>query len=160
MTRAAEFATLQNLALGAIALRVFSEAFLESDEPHPGVEFPLILPVLPIVFHKESVKSLASRQFAGGLFRAIAEDRTLPAGLQHRVEGMVHQTLTAFRAACAADLLRYDPQDAIVQLGRRSIPQELLGGDNRPILMTARRLGRWFGDLPTQQLRILLELGF
>jgi hypothetical protein len=160
MTDIREFSVIQNVALGGLAVWAFTTEFYSGTNSTHGPVLPLLMPVLPIVFHQESVAALNGRQLRGGLYRALSEVRVLPAGLQDRMEAMAPQTFKAIRTAYAAGLVSYDRETAEVLPLRQTAPQEFRRGEPKLILQTARRLGFWFATTPLAQLGLLLNLRF
>ena len=155
-----EFSILQNVALGGVALWGFTYEYHKTTNLVHGPVLPLIFPVLPLVFHRESLQALNGRQMRGGLYRALSEVRALPAGLQTRMQSMAPQTFQSLRAACAAGLLSYSRDTTEITPIRRSVPHQFRTGEAKPILQTARRLGFWFASTPLAQLGLLLDLRF
>src|SRR4051794_989392 len=90
-----EFSVIQNVALGALAVWGFTSEYHNGTHSTHGPVLPLLMPVLPLVFHLDSLNALNGRQRRGGLYRALSEVRSLPAGLQGRMEAMAPQTFKA-----------------------------------------------------------------
>jgi hypothetical protein len=160
MDKAREYTTIQNVALGGLAIWTFANEFHHSTAPRRGPVLPLVFPVLPLVFHRDSLTAIADRQLSGGLYRALSDVRTLPAGLQHRMEAMMPQTFDSFRAAIAAGLLEYNRETTEVMPLRRTAPYVARSDQVKTVLRGAKRLGHWFATTPLAQLGLLLDLRF
>lgn len=155
-----EYEIIQNEGLAAVLLWAFANEYdRTTQQPHSCV-LPLLLPVLPICFHAVSVEQISTRNFRGGLFRAVSESSEVAAGLQYRMERMVSQTLNAVFVAVAAGLLHYDAEGGVVRPARRTLPAELDTSTYSDLVATSRRLGRWFAELPTEQVCIALQVRF
>jgi hypothetical protein len=116
--------------------------------------------ILPMVFHQETVSTISNRQFTGGLYRTISEDRTIFIGLQKRMESMSDQTFTALNIAFASNLLRYESESCQIFSNRRSNPIDVNSEEIRSMLLASKRLGYWFSSLSFEQLSIILKLRF
>lgn len=147
---------VQNDALGALAVWSFAAEFFKAKGRTQGVPVPLAMIVLPIVYHRESVDALSTRNFDGGLFSALNDNRGLFAGLQHRMRSMWRQSFAAINVALAARLLHYDPESCWLTVSRASEPKEVMTEDISRILATARRLGYWVAQTGGPQLLNIL----
>lgn len=155
-----EYEIIQNDAVGAVLLWAFANEFDRATEQSRGCVLPLLLPVLPICFHEASVQQLGTRNFRGGLFRAVSESSEVATGLQYRMERMVSQTLNAVFVAVSSGLLDYDSGAGVIRPSRRTLPAELDTSAYSDLVAAARRLGRWFAELPTEQVCIALQVRF
>jgi ABC-3C biological conflict system middle component len=160
MNRAREFTTIQNVALGGLALWSFANEYHATTKPQRGPALPLVSVVLPLVFHKDSLIAIADRQLVGGLYRALSDVRTLPAGLQDRMEAMLPQTFGSLRTAIAAGLITYDRRNTEVIPLRRTAPYSLKSSQVKMVERSSRRLGHWFATTPISQLGLLLNVRF
>ena len=158
--RIEDFDVIHNVAIGAAALWEFTREYHDVTLQTRGAAIPLLMPVLPLVFNRDTVQQLSKRTFVGGLYRGLNDDQTLPAGLQARMEQMAGRSLDALVVAYSSGLLRYQPETASVFPQRRSLPDELRHDGLRPLLATARRLGHWFGELTIEQVVGLLRIRF
>jgi len=147
---------VQNEALGALAVWSFAAQFFKAKGRTVGVPVPLAMIVLPIVHHHESVESLSTRNFDGGLFSALNDNRGLFAGLQDRMRAMSNQSLSALNVALAARLLEYDRESCGLTPLRASEPKEVMTEDISRILATAKRLGYWTAQIGGPQLLNIL----
>lgn len=156
----AEFDIVQNDALAAALLWVFANEYANASPSGEGPLLPVLMVVLPICFHRDSVDALHSRNLRGGLFRALAEGMDVPAGLQYRMERMAGQTCRAVYVGIAAGLLSYDSHAARVSATRRTLPQEIRTVGVKDLVGTAKRLGSWFAALSNQQICVALKVRF
>ncbi|MDJ1421328.1 MAG: DUF6521 family protein [Candidatus Methanoperedens sp.] len=155
-----EYDVIQNSTLGSLALWIFAKEFNENMHKQQGVPLPLTMLVLPMVFHRDTVSSIFRREFEGGLYRAIGEDRKISAGLQQRMEAMTDQTFRALNLAFAGGLLKYDPLTAQVLPVRTTQPIQISIGETRDIMHASRRLGHWLSTISMEQISILLKVRF
>lgn len=133
-------------------------SYYEATNKKSGVVIPLASPVLPMIFHEQTVLSISQRSFKGGLFRAVAEDRMLGVGLQERMEAMTSQTFDSINVAFASGLIRYDKDTGQLFPSRLTEPFQVQIGENRKMLHAAKRLGIWFATIDLEQLSILLKV--
>ena len=150
---------VQNPGIGAALLWEFVAAYCKAANNH-GPSIPLCFPVIPITFHQETVECLHRRIYDGGLFLAIADNRTLFVDLQERVESMLPQTMMALNFAFASKLLLFDSAIQQIHPGRRTSPFQMQSKEFRRMINTSKRLGHWFGTLNVQQLAGLLRIRF
>jgi hypothetical protein len=139
---------------------MFVNRFYEETFQQRGPSIPLTMPVLPMVFHKETASSISRKNFQGGLFIAIAENRTISVGLQQRMEDMENQTFQALNLSFAAGLLDYEKVSKQILPLRKTLPFQIDVGETKEMLNAAKRLGAWFATISTEQLCILLKLRF
>jgi hypothetical protein len=157
MKRLIEPEIVQNDALAALILWAFTNEFCVKQPA--GVGLFWLLPVLPLVFHEETVKSVSNRHFDGGIYLALTEDRTLVSGLQDRMEAMAWQTFAALNVALATRLMQLDDQKQRVTSLRRNPPVEY-GPMVKPLISTAERFGYWFVRSSPEELIGLLRIRF
>lgn len=155
-----EYEIVQNDALAALILWQFVASFYEERHGQSGPTLPLLMPVLALIFNKETAESLYKRKIEGGLYRAIAEDRTIPVGLQYRMEVMSNQTFQGLNIAFASGLLNYLKEKCELIPVRTTPPFKIADRDTRIMLGSAKRLGIWFASLEIDQLCVLLKVRF
>ena len=156
-----EFVAIQNDGLAAILLCDFCEAFYDKKAaPKRGPELPVVMPILPLLFNGHVTSQLCKRNFSGGLFRALSDDRSLILGLQKRMVNMANQTMAALDLAFAADLLTYDAASTCILPTAKKVPKEFDCADTKAMRAASRRLGIWFAEIPVEQLAYLLGLRF
>lgn len=151
---------MQNPSLGAICLWAFVLEFWTQTGRNNGPSVAMLSCVLPITFHRESVESLHSRRYDGGLLNALAEDRCLTIGLQDRMEEMIDQTFEALQMAVAAKLLKLDTTDFSVLPERLTAPDFTRSAVHNEMMATSTRLGHWFATLPFEQVCNYLRIRF
>lgn len=154
-----EYDVVQNSALSGLALWTFVSNFYENTSKTRGPHLWFTMPILPLVFHQDTMESMRTRNLEGGLYKVIAEERGIFVGLQERMMAMSGQTFDGLNMACAAKLLRYDAVSAQFTPLRISPPQ-FASGDTTKIIAASKRLGYWFATTNRDQLLSLLKLRF
>jgi len=160
VTLTAEAELVQNPALGALTLWAFTAEFFGQSGRQRGPTLPLTLPVLPMVLHEETVECIHNRHFDGGLFLALADNRTLTLDLQERMEAMAPQTMRALNLAFATNLLTYARQSGELRPKRLTPPIRPQQVEIRHLLATAERLGYWFCTINVEQICSYLRIRF
>jgi len=160
MTLTQEAELVQNAALGAVVLWAFSNEYCDQKLRRSGPPLPYLLPVLPMVFHAETVENISRRHFDGGLLLALAENRTLTLDLNERVQNFAPQTMKALNLAFATGLLSYNRESGEIWAERRGIPSLGKSPEIKPIIASAERLGYWFSTIGIDQLCSYLHLKF
>lgn len=160
MTLTTEAELVQNPALGALALWAFTAKFYGQTRRTRGPALPLALPVLPMVWHEETVESIYNRHFDGGLLLALADDRTLTLDLQARMEAMASQSLRALNLGFATNLLTYDRATGELRPKRMTPPVRPPEPEVRKMILAAERLGHWFCNINLDQLCSYLRIQF
>ena len=78
-----EYDVVQNYILGAHALREFVRYYQKESKNEEGPILPLVFPILPLVFNRDTALSISKRHFSLGSFaKTLSEDKTLYADLQ------------------------------------------------------------------------------
>ena len=151
----------QNTGLAAEAIwQTLHEAY-ETRGRAEGVPFPLVFLVLPLTFHKRTATVLASKTQPGAIYKALADDREIPVGLQARMQAMSERTFHALSIALSTGLIKMD-QDHQRQLipGKKTPLTTHATDDVRTILKAAKRVGQTFAELTFVQLTSHLEIKF
>lgn len=152
---------IQNTGLAAEAIwQAVHEAY-ETKGRTEGVPFPLVFLVLPLTFHKRTANALASKTQPGAIYKALADDREIPVGLQGRMQAMSDRTLQALSIGFSTSLLKLD-QDHHRQIipGKKTPPVTHATEDVKTILKAAKRVGQTFAELTIVQLASHLEIKF
>lgn len=152
---------IQNTGLAAEAVwQAVHEAY-ETKGRTEGVPFPLVFLVLPLTFHKRTANALASKTQPGAIYKALADDREIPVGLQERMQAMSNRTLHALSIGFSTGLLKLD-QDHHRQIipGKKTPPVTHVTEDVKIILKAAKRVGQTFAELTIAQLASHLEIKF
>lgn len=152
---------IQNTGLAAEAIwQAVHEAY-ELKGRTEGVPFPLVFLVLPLTFHKRTATVLASKNQPGAIYKALADDREIPVGLQVRMQAMSERTFHALSIGFSTGLLRLD-QDHQRQIipGKKTPPVTHATEDVKIILKAAKRVGQTFAELTIVQLANHLEIKF
>jgi hypothetical protein len=155
-----ELDIVQNPAVGAFALWSYTHQFYVSTQAAAGPTLPMLMVVLPMVFHEDTLRSIKARHLNGGLHLAIAEDRTLPIGLQERMVSTAPITLRSLNLALAAGLVGFDREAGEFFPLKRTLPPVGVGSDTSELCKGAKRLGHWFSTLSLQQVMNLLQVRF
>ncbi|OAI41605.1 hypothetical protein AYO41_05370 [Verrucomicrobia bacterium SCGC AG-212-E04] len=158
MSLATEAELVQNSGVGAALVWAFTLKFYDQTDQARGPLLPLILPVLPMTFHQETVDALYRRNFDGGLDLGLAENRTLTIDLQERTQAMLPQTMQALNIAFATGLLTYLRPEGELRPVRRTAPFRSDSEELRRMLSTATRLGYWFATINSERLGSLLRI--
>ncbi len=110
MSRLIEHDIIQNIGIGALALHSFCNSYFKTKENLNGPSLALAMPVLPILFHADTLDSIHRRAFEGGFFNAVNAYREIPAGLQQRMEDMSEQTFKSLNLAYQSKILTYSKE--------------------------------------------------
>jgi hypothetical protein len=158
MQLSTEAELVQNSALGAAVLWAFTAEFFGQAREQRGPTLPLVLPVLPMTLHLETIDSLHSRNYDGGLDLALAENRTLNIDLQERMQEMLPQTMRALNIAFGGGLLTYVRETGELRPLRKTDPFQSSSSEIRRMINTATRLGYWFCTINHERLGALLRI--
>ena len=126
-----------------------------------GVSFPLIFIILPLTFHLRTANVLASKNKPGAIYKALADDREIIIGLQHRMESLSARTLQALSIGFSTGLLLFD-RDYQHQLvpGKKQPPVTHITEEVRIITKAAKRVGQSFAELQLVQIATALGVTF
>lgn len=160
MNLTSEVEIVQNTGLGALAIWAFCNRFFIERQRSNGPEIQLSVFVLPMVFHEETLDTIRTRRFEGGLFIALAQNRGISVELQERTEAMIPQTMLALNFAFASRLLNYNRDDGRLEPIRRTPPYKIEAESSRRIISASERLGYWFATINTPQMCSLLNFRF
>jgi len=152
---------VQNTALGAEAIwQAVHEAY-EASGRTAGVTFPLAFIVLPLSFHERTAKTLASKTQPGALYKALADNREIPVGLQERMQAMSERTFQALSIGFHTGLLELDPDhERHLIPGRKTQPVPHTTEEVKTILNAAKRVGHAFTEMTLVQLSTQLHIRF
>lgn len=152
---------VQNTGLAAEALwHAVNETYSANDRSG-GVAFPLIFLVLPLCFHQRSAEAISHKTQSGAIYKALAEDREIIVGLQHRMQGLAERTLQGLSLGFHSGLLILD-QDSSRQIypGKKSPPVKHVTDEVKTILGAAKRVGHAFSEMTPEQLSSHLNIQF
>jgi ABC-3C biological conflict system middle component len=110
MSRLIEHDIIQNIGIGALALHEFANRYFKEQKNLKGPSLALAMPVLPLVFHEQTLEHIVKRNFKGGFFKVTTEYREIPAGLQKRMESMSEQTFKSLNLAYQTKILTYNKE--------------------------------------------------
>lgn len=162
--RLAEFRLVQNEVFGATILWSAVAEYFRSTNREAGMPLPLCMTVLPLCFHVKTAETIATCQLNSGIYMALSKDRTIPAGLHARMVAMSDQTFDAIRVGVNVGLFAVDQTNTTVDIIPKRItkPQEFQFeyDQTKNIERAAKRIGRWFVDLPLPTICSLLRVGF
>jgi hypothetical protein len=151
---------IQNIGIGALALHRFVNKYFTEAEGTKGPSLALSMPVLPILFHQESLNNISSKRYDGGFFNALNSYRELPAGLQQRMQDMSKQTFRSLNLSYQSRLLTYNKELNEILPIETKINSDHYNEDIKQILRGADRLGFWFASMPFEQICINLKIAF
>jgi ABC-three component (ABC-3C) system Middle Component 3 len=152
---------LRNTTLGAVALWRFAASYHQKTERLYAPSLPLMMVVLPMVFHRRTVEVLADRTRDGALLKALAADRTLTAGLQSRMQSMSDRTLRSLDIAFAAALVSIDRHQGMTVLPLAVKPPfKYLDPEASRIIKAADRLGHSIAAIGLKTSLSLLSIRF
>jgi hypothetical protein len=152
---------IQNIGLAAETIWQAVQETYEAKGRTEGVPFPLVFLVLPLTLHRRTATVLASKTQPGAIYKALADDREITAGLQARMQALSDRTFHALSIAFSTGLIKMD-QDHQHQLipGKKTPPIVHVTDDVRTILNAAKRVGQTFAELTIVQLTRHLEIKF
>jgi hypothetical protein len=158
-----EFNLVQNPALGAIAVHAAVIQCYESTGRAHGASLPPLMLVVPMVFHKETRDAISGKVLDGSFYKAIADNRAIPAGLQHRMEAMSELSFASLNLGAAAKLIERDPQDTGVFFKPRRLSAVSIKPANPDVqdtIAAAKRIGHWIATIRLETLCSLLGVRF
>lgn len=145
-----EFEVIRNPLLGAAALWEFSNSYFQEAKQLSGASLPMMMLVLPIVYHKRTVETIRRKQKRSGLLKALSENPEITVGLQERVEAMSDLSLRTLSVACAAGLVHRQATSGwpiyVPELKRLPVSVVPIIDEGKAILGSSRRLGAWFAQ--------------
>lgn len=160
MSRLIEHDIIQNIGIGALALHQFTVRYFKEKGNLNGPNLAMAMPILPILFHEQSLKQIETRNYNGGFFRVITEFRELPAGLQKRMESMSQHTFKSLNLAYQSRILTYNKELNEILPIKAKVPKKQYNEEIQNIFRGADRLGSWFAALPFEQICINLKIKF
>lgn len=152
---------VQNTGFAAEAIFQASLEVFNLSSKTRGIPLPLSLLVLPLVFHRRTANSLFSKQQPGAIYKALAENRELPIGLQSRMEVMAKLSLGAIALGASTGLLKIDHGNQFQVIpARASNVTSHVTEDVKIILAASKRVGQIFYELNLNQISELLQVVF
>lgn len=158
-----EFSLVQNPALGAIAVHAAVLQCFESTGRLRGASLAPLMLVVPMVFHKETRDAISGKVLDGSFYKAIADNRSIPAGLQHRLEAMKELSFVSVNLGAAAKLIERDAQDLGVSFKPKRLSTVAIKPANTDVQDTvaaAKRIGHWIATIRLETLCSLLGVRF
>lgn len=155
-----EVATLQNTPLGTLLLYSYAREYGRYSS-QLGPTLPKVMPVLPMLYHAETVRVVAAMNLKGGLLRYLRNRGAPTLGLRHRMAAMADQTFEALSLGFATGLLDFDSESGVVSSRRsRGLPDISQDEELKQMVAATRRLGCWFSEVSLTEMCILLDLTF
>ncbi len=160
MSRLIEHDIIQNIGIGALALRHFTEKYFDTNKGLKGPSLVLAMPVLPLLYHEITLHHIMRRNFKGGFFKLLTDYRELPAGLQKRMESMSEQTFKSLNLAYQSKVLTYNKElNEILPIDSKNDNTQY-NQEIQNIIRGSERLGFWFATLSFEQICINLKIKF
>jgi hypothetical protein len=158
-----EFDIVQNNLIGAHVLHEFVKVYTDQSGG-VGPKLYWLFPVLPIVFHEDSVSEIYARALSQGSFlKVVNSNAYLFMNLQERMEVLSTNTFKCISIACDAGLFGYDAESARIYLiTSKAVVNDIkqLGDNYQKIVLAAKRLGHWFAKMAENELLIYLNIKF
>ena len=152
------YQVIQNPILGACCIARFVWAYNKKKGVPPTL--PLLVLVLPVVFHEKTVAILNRRALNGGLLNAKNEFRDLGVGVQERMEEMLPQSMRAIRSGIQLGMFGYLKATASVHpIGKQVIIPKIPRSIQK-MFWTADRLGGWAAESPIEMMCAHLNISF
>lgn len=161
MKRIPEFEIMQNTTLGAFAIHSFVREYYAQKEKIMGIPLHYLMPVLPIVFNSDSALKISSKQRRiTSFYKAIAEEKFIPIGLQFKMEEMYRQTIDSINIAMALGMILYSSEESSFFPKEKIRLPDLIAEDNNNIIRAAGNLGFWFAEISIEELCVSLKINY
>ena len=158
-----EFEIIQNAAIGAHALYVFTQRYQQANIEKRGPLLPFMFPVLPIVFTKEYSEQISSRNFKiGSFYKVITSDNSFFLNIVPKMQELSETTFKAMELGFTTKILVYDNENARVYSGKNVniLKQSNISKSYSDIIKTSHRLGSWFAQLKDDEIMSYFNLNF
>jgi len=158
-----EYDLVQNSAIGAVAMHAAILQCYESSGRMIGMPLPQSMLVLPLVFHRRTRSTISKMMFSSSFYRALVEQRTIPVGLQHRMESMQKLSLSAVNLAFGSSLIKRNPKSDDLSFVPSRLSPVPFGGDDvdtKDIIPAAKRVGYWIATVKFETMCSLLCVRF
>lgn len=155
-----EFKIVQNNFLGSVMLWQFTNSFYLNTNKKNGPKIHLTMLVLPMVFNKTTVDIMCNKNYAGGLYRSLEEDKTIIAGLQDRMMLMSDQTFKSLNIGFASGLIDYKKHALEIVPKYVNNPIKKNKKEIRKMLNTSKRIGYWFSEMNIYEVCNTLKVRF
>jgi hypothetical protein len=152
---------IQNIGLATETIwQAVFEAY-DANGRTEGVMLPLAFIILPLTFHQRTAQALASKTQPGALYKALADDREITVGLQHRMQAMSDRTFQALSIGFQSGLLLLDPDhQRHLFPGKKTPPVTHATEEVKTVLNAAKRVGHAFAEMNLIQLSTQLNIRF
>jgi hypothetical protein len=125
------------------------------------VQLPLVYLILPLTFHQRTARVLATKTQPGALYKALAEDREIVAGLQERMQAMHSRTSRALSIAFHSKLIEVDREGHFQLIPvRKSPPIGHVTEEVKTAISAAKRVGQALAEMSFVQLSTHLGVKF
>ena len=152
---------VHNPILGAELLWASTAACAEATSHVRAAPFLAAYIVLPIAFHRRFAFSLAKKTSPGAMQKALAEEPSLSAGVQRRMEAMAGLTDEALAIALTSGLLMMeDHSEHSLYPARTTAVVDHDADDVRTSMAAARRIGLALAEMDLPRLCGLLGLRY
>lgn len=151
------FDIIQNVSISAFAFHRFAYSYQNTAKEYGTSNYPkfnYFLPILPLIYHKDSLEHINS---SNELYTLIAKHPEIYTSLQHRMNKMCLQTFDGLNLAFNKELLTYNQSTHEINSLRNPIARTY-HKDVKDIFAGANKLGRWFAKTPIEELQIMLKI--
>lgn len=156
-----EFNIIQNSGIGALILHSFVNEFYETKNKTQGPIIPLVMPVLPLIYNKESTERLCrNNRLVSSYYNSLNENKLIPVGLQDRMEKMSSQTFRALNFAFSTNILTYNQRTTQILPVEKAYIPNLIYENNKKMLKASKLLGFWFSELSIEEIMQTLNITF
>lgn len=151
------FEIIQNVSISALAFHRFTYSYQNTAKIYATNDYPkfnYFLPILPLIYHKDSLENINS---SNELYTLIAKHPEIYTSLQHRMNKMCIQTFDGLNLAFNKELLMYNQTTHEINSLRNPISRNY-HKEIKDIFAGATKLGRWFAKTPIEELQIMLKI--
>lgn len=157
-----EFKIIQNTADSALSFFYFADGYFQGTKKKDGCILPLFMPVLPLIYHEKTrqVLSKVNKRTKTGFVNILKHERFIPVRLQHKMEAMADQSISALNVSLSAGLITYNKEKKIflpypaVNITPSRIEK------NKEIYQAASILGYFFSVNPIEHICLSLNISF
>jgi hypothetical protein len=162
-----EVRQVQNPALGGVLLWRFVTGYSAACNSASGCPVPLLFPVLPVLFHHNTleyvtstVKASGLRGFAAKFTLARNDDSDILLLLNERTRALRALTWQSLQVALRARLVTLDIPSAAVFALTTTMPRTGVSERARKLARDAEKFGYWCGELTLAETSSILRIRF